>query len=51
MASKLKQTLTNRYGALQLWEIIVIALFAAFILILAISVLIRAPGMSPLKIL
>ncbi|CAH8374410.1 unnamed protein product [Eruca vesicaria subsp. sativa] len=38
MASELKQTLTKRYGALQLWEIIVIALFAAFILILVISV-------------
>ncbi|KAJ4869789.1 putative receptor-like protein kinase [Raphanus sativus] len=38
MASELKQTLTKRYGALQLWEIIVIALFAAFILILIISV-------------
>uniref|UniRef100_A0A1J3DSR6 non-specific serine/threonine protein kinase n=1 Tax=Noccaea caerulescens TaxID=107243 RepID=A0A1J3DSR6_NOCCA len=38
MASELKQTLTKRYGALELWEIIVIALFAAFILILGISV-------------
>ncbi|WZY95259.1 probable receptor-like protein kinase At3g17420 [Brassica napus] len=38
MASELKQTLTKRYGALELWEIIVIALFAAFILILAVSV-------------
>ncbi|CAH8363497.1 unnamed protein product [Eruca vesicaria subsp. sativa] len=38
MASELKQTLTKRYGALELWEIIVIALFAAFILILFISV-------------
>lgn len=38
MASELKQTLTKRYGALQLWEIIVIALFAAFILILALSI-------------
>lgn len=38
MASELKRTLTKRYGALQLWEIIVIALFAAFIVILGISV-------------
>ncbi|KAG5398443.1 hypothetical protein IGI04_020257 [Brassica rapa subsp. trilocularis] len=38
MASELKQTLTKRYGAVELWEIIVIALFAAFILILAVSV-------------
>ncbi|KAJ4893845.1 putative receptor-like protein kinase [Raphanus sativus] len=38
MASELKQTLTKKYGALELWEIIVIALFASFILILAVSV-------------
>ncbi|CAN8270234.1 unnamed protein product [Cochlearia groenlandica] len=38
MASKLKQTLTKRHGVLQLWEIIVIALFAAFIVILGFSV-------------
>lgn len=38
MASELKQTLTKRYGVLQLWEIIVIALFAVFTVILGISV-------------
>ncbi|CAE5967613.1 unnamed protein product [Arabidopsis arenosa] len=38
MASQLKRTLTKRYGVLELWEIIVIALFAAFIVILVISV-------------
>ncbi|KAL1202664.1 putative receptor-like protein kinase [Cardamine amara subsp. amara] len=38
MTSKLKQALTKRYGVLQLWEIIVIALFALFTVILGISV-------------
>ncbi|KAG7582305.1 Protein kinase domain [Arabidopsis suecica] len=38
MASQLKRTLTKRYGVLELWEIIVIALFAVFIVILVISV-------------
>ncbi|XP_019097039.1 PREDICTED: probable receptor-like protein kinase At3g17420 [Camelina sativa] len=38
MTSQLKKSLTKRYGALELWEIIVIALFAGFIVVLAISV-------------
>ncbi|XP_010555148.1 PREDICTED: probable receptor-like protein kinase At3g17420 [Tarenaya hassleriana] len=37
MASELKQTLTKTYGSLELWELIVIALFAVFILILGVS--------------
>ncbi|CAN8259007.1 unnamed protein product [Cochlearia groenlandica] len=38
MVSELKQTLTKKHGPLQLWEIIVIALFASFIVILGLSI-------------